>query len=80
MLFHFIDIFHCIYSYMIGLFSCVYSQVAFQCLQMAETSATDLAWIWLLSSMNQNVSPKVSDLCKKGLRYSFKSPFLYLYN
>lgn len=51
---------------MIGLFSCVYSQVAFQCLQMAETSATDLAWIWLLSGMNQNVSPKVSDLCKKG--------------
>lgn len=65
---------------MIGLFSCVYSQVAFQCLQMAETSATDLTWIWLLSGMNQNVSPKVSNLCKKRLCYSFKSLFLGLYN
>lgn len=51
---------------MIGLFSRVYSQVTFQRLQMAETSATDFARIWLLSGMNQNVSPKVSDLCKRG--------------
>lgn len=59
---------------MIGLFSRVYSQVTFQCLQMAETSATDLAWIWLLSGMNQNVSPKVSNLCKEimlALQISF---------
>uniref|UniRef100_A0A9J8A4I2 Smx5 n=1 Tax=Cyprinus carpio carpio TaxID=630221 RepID=A0A9J8A4I2_CYPCA len=36
--------------------------VTFQCLQMAETSATDLAWIWLLSGMNQNVSPKLLEV------------------
>lgn len=49
-------------AYMIGLFACVYSQVTLQRLQVAKTSATDFTWIWLLSSMNQNMSTKVSDL------------------
>lgn len=54
--------YHSASTYMIGLFACVYSQVTLQCLQVAKTSATYFTWIWLLSSMNQNMSTKVSNL------------------
>lgn len=47
---------------MVGLFSCVYTQVALQCLQVTEACSTDLTWIWLLTSVDQHVGTQMSNL------------------
>lgn len=39
-------------SYMVGLFSCVDTQVALQSLQVPEARSTNLTRIWLLTSMD----------------------------
>lgn len=49
-------------TYMVGLFSCVYAQVALQRLQVTEAGSTDLTWIWLLTRMDQHMSAEMSNL------------------
>lgn len=39
-------------TYMVGLFSCVDTQVALQRLQVPEARSTDLTWIWLLTRVD----------------------------
>ena len=52
-------------AYMIRLFSCVNAQVTLQCLKMAKVCSTDLARVWLLSRVNQNVGTQMGHLRKQ---------------
>lgn len=47
---------------MVGLFSCVYTQVALQRLQVTEACATDLTGIWLLTRVDQHMGAEMSNL------------------
>lgn len=47
---------------MIGLFSCVYTQVALQRLQVTEACSTDLTWVWLLTRVDQHMGTEMSNL------------------
>lgn len=49
-------------TYMIGLLPRVYAQVALQRLEVTEACSTDLAWVWLLTRVDQHVGAEVSDL------------------
>lgn len=49
-------------TYSVGLLSCVNAQVALQGLQVAETCAAGVAGVRLLSGVDQNMGPQVSNL------------------
>lgn len=53
------------HSYMVGLFACVYAEVALQRLQVTEAGSTDLAWVWLLARVDQHMSAQMSNLEEK---------------
>lgn len=56
---------------MVGLFACVYAEVALQRLQVTEAGSTDLAWVWLLARVDQHMSAQMSNLeekKKKGVK------------
>ena len=46
-------------TYMVGLFSRVYTKVALQRLQVTEACSTDLTWIWLLTRVESHVDQQV---------------------
>lgn len=50
---------------MVGLFACVYAEVALQRLQVTEAGSTDLAWVWLLARVDQHMSAQMSNLEEK---------------
>lgn len=50
---------------MVGLFACVYAEVALQRLQVTEAGSTDLAWVWLLACVDQHMSAQMSNLEEK---------------
>lgn len=49
-------------TYSVRLLSGVDAQVALQGLQVAEASATGVAWVRLLACMDQDVGPQVGNL------------------